>query len=148
MPMLRLAFAAFLAFATQALAADLVTTESAHDVTTTVDRLAGIMEKNGITVFARVDHAAGAAGIGESLPAMEVIIFGNPKLGTPLMQANPEIGLDLPLKVLVWDAGGTTTIGYLAPDDLKARYGIEGRDKVFETMTGALAKMTGAAAAE
>lgn len=129
-------------------AADMVVKDSAHDVKTTADRLQAAMEKNGITVFARVDHAKGAASIDQELPAMEVIIFGNPKLGTPLMQSNPAIGLDLPMKILVWDAAGATKIGYLAPEDLKARYGISDRDAVFETMTGALGKMTDGAGAQ
>ncbi len=125
----------------------LVTKQSNHDVKTTVDRLEAAVNKAGATVFARVDHAGGAAKVDMELQPMEVLVFGNPKLGTPIIQAAPEAGLDLPIKVLVWQDGDKVLIGYLEPQDLKARYGISGADKSFEMMTGALGKLTDAAAA-
>jgi uncharacterized protein (DUF302 family) len=77
---------------------------------------------------------------------MVMVMFGNPKIGTPILKAAPQSGLDLPLRVLVWDDGGVTKIGYLAPADLKARYSaFEGADGAFETMAGALDKLTNAA---
>ncbi len=125
---------------------DLVVKASNHSVAKTLDRLSEVLRSKGITVFARVNHAAGAKKIGQKLEPTELLIFGNPKLGTPLMQADRRTGLDLPLKALVWkDDAGKVWLAYTAPAALKARYGVTGRDAVFEKMTGALDKLTGAA---
>lgn len=133
-------------FTQSALAEKLVTIESQHSVKDTVDRLAAALDQRGIKPVARVDHAAGAKTVGMELPPTEILIFGNPKLGTPLMQANPEIAIDLPLKVLAWqDKAGKVWVAYTAPDALKARYGISGHDKVFEAMASALQTLTKAA---
>ena len=89
----------------------LVTTRSRHDAKTTMDRLEAAVKGAGMTVFARIDHAAGAAAVGMNLRPTEVLIFGNARAGTPLMQAQPTIGIDLPLKALVWeDAEGKSWI--------------------------------------
>jgi uncharacterized protein (DUF302 family) len=122
-----------------AVAENLVTIESKLSVKDSLDRLASTLEQRGIKVAARVDHAAGAKAAGMELAPTEVIMFGNPKLGTPLMQANPAIGIDLPMKVLAWqDKSGKVWIGYTAPETLKARYGISGQDETFKAMTGAI----------
>ena len=71
-----------------------------------------------------------------------------PKIGTPIIAANPEAGLDLPIRVLVWDDGGQTRVGYLNPETLKVRYGLDGADKALAAMGGAVAKLTDAAAAK
>lgn len=121
----------------------LVVKESTLSVKDTIDALAKALEAKGIKVVARVDHAAGAKAAGMEMAPAEVIMFGNPKLGTPLMQANPEIGVDLPMKVLAWqDASGKVRVGYTAPDALKARYGIAGKDEVLATMAKALDGLT------
>lgn len=146
--MLRSALVAFAIAAAMPAAAGeaLVVKESALSVKDTLDALAKAIEAKGLKVFARVDHAAGAKAAGLDMAPAEVLMFGNPKLGTPLMQAKPEIGLDLPLKVLAWqDASGKVRIGYTAPDALKARYGIAGKDEVFATMAKALDGLTAAA---
>jgi uncharacterized protein (DUF302 family) len=115
--------------ATTAQADDLVVKDSVYGVKETFDRLEGIFKKKGVTIFARINHAAGAAKAGARLAAAEVILFGNPKLGTPLMQSQAEIGIDLPMKVLVWqDAGGKTKLAYTPADVLAKRHGI--RDDV------------------
>lgn len=136
-----------LAISPAAQAADkLMVKQSQHSVSVTLDRLSAIMKEKGITVFARIDHAAGAKKAGIDLKPTEVLIFGNPKLGTPLMQANRQIGVDLPLKALAWeDDDGKVWLGYTRPMALKERFGISGRDEVFKKMTGALDKLTGAA---
>lgn len=124
----------------------LVVKQSPHTVSKTLDRLTAIMQKKGITIFARVDHAAGAKKAGLDLKPTQLLIFGNPKLGTPLMQANRHIGIDLPLKALAWeDDDGKVWLGYTAPSALKDRFDISSRDEVFKKMTGALDKLTGAA---
>ena len=126
----------------------LVVKASPYGAGETLDRLAEVLTAKGITVFARVDHAAGAAKVGQELAPTQLLIFGNPKLGTPLMQANRKMGLDLPMKVLAYEQDGKTWIAYVRPDELKARHGIGDRDKVFQTMTGALDNLTNAAIAE
>jgi uncharacterized protein (DUF302 family) len=131
-----------------ALAADdLVLKESKRDVKATIDALTAALEKAGIKIVARVDHAAAAQNAKMELRPTTLLIFGNPALGTPLMQSTQKIGLDLPMKVLAYtDDAGKTWIAYQKPDALKARHGISGKDDIFAKMTGALDKMTGAAA--
>lgn len=112
-------------------------------VTKTLDRLGIALERAGITVFARINHAKGAKKAGLELQPTALIIFGNPKLGTPLMQSNQRIGLDLPLKALAWqDTDGSVKLGYTDPAWLAKRHGIADRDAVFKKMTGALNKFT------
>ena len=139
------------AVATPAVAADgVIVVASANDVKTTMDKLEKVLTSKGITIFARIDHAAGAKSIGQTLRPMELLVFGNPKLGTPLMQSNPTIGLDLPQKFLVWeDAAGDVFVSYNAPDYLAQRHDIGDQDEVFGRITGALnAFATAAASAE
>jgi uncharacterized protein (DUF302 family) len=119
-----------------------VTRESAASVTETADRLVAAAEGAGATVFARVDHAAGAAAVGEELPPTTLVIFGNPRIGTPILQADRRAGLDLPLRVLIWEEDGATMLGYEEPDALKERYGIAGADEAFDAMRGALENLT------
>jgi uncharacterized protein (DUF302 family) len=122
-----------------AAAESLTTVESKFPVKETLDRLSAELERRGIKVAARIDHAAGAKAVGMELPPTEVLMFGNPKLGTPLMQSNPAIGIDLPMKVLAWqDKAGKVWIGYNAADDLAARHGIKDRDEAVKAMAGAL----------
>ena len=93
----------------------------------TMDRLEIAVKAKDLTVFARIDHAAGAAGVGLSLRPTEVLIFGNAKAGTPLIQSVQTIGIDLPLKALVWqDASGDTWLSYNDPAWLAARHGLSG----------------------
>ncbi len=138
---MRIAAAAVLAslLVTPALSEQLVTFESKFGVKETLDRLTAELDKRGIKVAARIDHAAGAKTVGMELPPTEVLMFGNPKLGTPLMQSAPAIGIDLPMKVLAWqDKAGKVWIGYTAPDALKARHRITDRDEVIKAMAAAL----------
>lgn len=124
----------------------LIVKQSAYPVSQTLDRLAEVLKNKGITVFTRIDHGAGAKSAGLALKPTQVLIFGNPKLGTPLMQANRHIAVDLPMKAVAWeDDDGKVWLGYTSPDALKARFGIEGKDAVFAKMTGALDNFTAAA---
>jgi uncharacterized protein (DUF302 family) len=106
------------------MAADgLITLSSSHGPKDTMDRLAAEITARGMTVFARVDHAAGAADAGLPLRPTELLIFGNAKGGTPLMQSDQTIGIDLPLKALVWqDASGRTWLSYNDPGWLAKRH--------------------------
>jgi uncharacterized protein (DUF302 family) len=126
-----------------------ISLQSPHDAATTIDRLEAALEEAGIAVMGRVDHAANAEGADLDLPPTSLLIFGNPRLGTPLMQSERTIGLDLPLKALAWeDAEGRVWLSYTDPAALAARYGIDDRSEVFDRMTGALNTFTGRAVAE
>jgi len=122
--------------------------ESAHDVTTTVDRLAAAVEAAGAKVFARIDHAKGAASVDMELAPATLLIFGNPKLGTPAMQAAPTMGLDLPLRVLAYRDGDTVWLAYHAPAEVAAQHRLPANHPAILKMTGALAKLTAEAAAK
>jgi len=103
----------------------LVATQSPHKTRDTMDRLESVLKRKDMTIFARVDHAAGAAKIGKSLRPTEVLIFGNPKGGTPFMECSQTVGIDLPLKALVWeDANGQVWLGYNDPAYIAARHGV------------------------
>ena len=106
------------------MAADgLMTIRSSHGPKDTMDRLEAEVRAKGLTVFARIDHAAGAAAAGLSLRPTELLLFGNAKGGTPLMQSIQSIGIDLPLKALVWqDGAGNTWLSYNDPSWLAKRH--------------------------
>lgn len=104
----------------------LITMQSSLDPEATLRRLEAILQAKGLTVFAKVDHAAGAAQISMPLRPTTLVIFGNPKGGTPLMQAAQTSGIDLPLKVLVWqDASGVTWLSYNDPTWIAKRHGLQ-----------------------
>ena len=147
MRMLILAVTGFFAW-TSVAAADMVRIESAHDVATTIDRLDAAVQGADAKVFARIEHAKGAASVGMDLAPSAALIFGNPKLGTPALQAGPTMGLDLPLRVLAYSAGGKVWMVYHAPADVAAMHGIPADHPAIMKMTGALAKLTGKAAAK
>ena len=124
----------------------MITKRSGSDFRITVDRFADVLKKKGITEFARIDHSALAAKDGLVLRNTLVFVFGNPKLGTPLMQSNQQTGIDLPLKVLVWDdEKGQTWVGYHAPQEIAARHAISDRTAIIEKMDGVLDGLTSAA---
>ena len=102
----------------------------------TMDRLAAAVTTRGISIMARIDHAAAAAAIGMELRPTEVLIFGNPRAGTPLMQAVQTVGIDLPLNVPVWQEGdGMTWLAYNDPQRLAKRHGIDaGLDRTLHAM--------------
>jgi len=111
-----------------------------HAPKAVMDRLAVSVAAHGMTVFARIDHAAAAKEVEMVLPPTEVLIFGNPNGGTPLMQAAQTLGIDLPLKALVWqDNAGKTWLGYNDPRWLAERHGVTGHEKMLEAMTKTLA---------
>ena len=118
--------AILLALPLQAAAADgMVTIKSAHDVATTISRLQEVVESKGMNVFGRVDHAGGAAKADIELKPTELLIFGNPKVGSPLMRCSRSIAIDLPQKALVWeDDDGVVWLAYNDPEyqeNLKTR---------------------------
>jgi uncharacterized protein (DUF302 family) len=113
----------------------LVIASSAGSVAETIDRVLDALGSRGIHVFARIDHAAGARAAGLELADEEVVIFGDPRAGTPLMQSDPQLGYELPLRLLVWDAGGQTMIGYRPPTELELDYEVTDRVDVLQRMT-------------
>lgn len=141
-------FTAILVVATNVGAAGgMHTLQSSHSVAATVDRLEKGVTGAGFRVFARIDHAAGAQSIGMPLPPTQLLIFGNPKGGTALMQSERTVGIDLPLKYLVWeDVDGKVQIGWNDPAWLVARHHIDDKAPVVGKMTGALDKFANEAA--
>lgn len=134
---------------TPSLAQDLTVRESKFSVKETLDRLAAELDKRGMKVAARIDHAAGAKTAGMDMLPTELVMFGNPKLGTPLMLSAPAIGIELPMKMMAWqDKAGKVWIGYVAPNVLKERYRISDRDEQFKTMHGALDGLSKAASGQ
>jgi uncharacterized protein (DUF302 family) len=102
----------------------IVNTRSAHSVDETVARLEGLLSAKGVALFALVDHGGEAAKVGLRMPPTKLLILGNPKAGTPLMQAAPTTAIDLPLKLLVWeDAQGAVWISHDSPQYLQRRHG-------------------------
>ena len=103
----------------------IVTKPSNHTVEQTVARLTGLLEAKGITLFALVDHSGEAAKVGMNMPPTKLLVFGNPKAGTPLMLAAPSVAIDLPLKILVsQDAQGKVWLSYNSPAYLQERHGL------------------------
>lgn len=124
----------------------LVEVQSAHDVETTAGRLQAALNKAGMKTFGVVDHAKGAGSVGLSLPPTRVVIFGNPKAGTPLMRCAATVAIDLPMKALIYeDANGSVWYAYNDPEYLKTRHAMTGCDQVLTRISGALAKFASAA---
>ena len=144
------AILAGLGLTTMVHAADgLVVVKSPHSVAATLDKLTTVLESKGMNIFGRVDHAAGAAASDLELRPTSLLMFGNPKIGTPLMQCSQSIAIDLPQKMLAWqDEDGQVYLGYNDPAFLKSRHATEGCDEVFEKVSGALANFAKAATAE
>jgi uncharacterized protein (DUF302 family) len=102
-----------------------ITLPTEFSVQTVADRLDGIARKRGLTVFARVDHQAGAAEAGLEMQEAQLLLLGSPKAGTPIMSAAPLMALELPLRVLVWaGADGRTWVSFTDPDWLAERYSV------------------------
>jgi len=124
----------------------MISKKSAHSVAATIDKLEGILKEKGLTIFARIDHAAGAKKAGLDMRPTELLVFGNPKLGTPLMKASQTTALDLPQKALAYQAeSGDVFLVYNDPAYVSSRHKIEGADPVLKKITGALDAFTSAA---
>lgn len=133
--------------ASPVLAADVTRVAATGSVAAVMDRLEAAVTGAGATVFARVDHGAGAASVGMDLAPAQLLIFGNPALGTPAMQADPLAGLYLPLKVLAYeDAEGAVWLAYEPPAETFGDLSVPKDAEVLAKMAGALGKLTAAAA--
>jgi uncharacterized protein (DUF302 family) len=137
---------AFALMVSTAGAADgLIAVKSPYSAKETMDRFEAVVKERSLNVFARIDHAAGAAKVGKSLRPTEVLIFGNPQGGTPFMECAQTVGIDLPLKALVWqDASSQVWLGYNDPTYLARRHDTEDCP-VAGKLAKALAGMTSAA---
>lgn len=127
----------------------LVVKMSSHSVTETLDRLSKTLEENGLTIFTRIDHAANAKNAGMTLAPTQVLIFGNSKLGTPLMQESRTTAIDLPQKALAWeDDEGKVWVAYNHPAWLAERHGLNAREDVLAKIGSALDSFISQAAAK
>lgn len=126
----------------------LTTIPSSFGPKETMGRLEAGIRAQGMQIFVRIDHAAGAAAVGLDLRPTEVVLFGNARAGTPLMQLEQTLGIDLPLKALVWqDATGKTWLSYDEPQWLVQRHGIgDQAERIVERMAAALGKVANDAA--
>ncbi|WP_018148774.1 DUF302 domain-containing protein [Henriciella marina] len=133
--------------ADQPAAQALVAENSAHDYATTVTRLQSALEARPVTIFAKVDHAEGARGAGMQLAPSALFIFGNPQAGTPLMQANPALGLELPMKILVLETENGVQILRQDISAVLRQYGVEAASvnaaQIEETLAGIVAEAAG-----
>lgn len=132
---------------TMAIASDsLISLKSAHSVTETANRFESLLKEKGLTVFTRINHQENAENINQKLAPTQVIIFGNPKVGTPLMQCSKTVAIDLPQKALIWqDQQQQVWLSFNNPDYLKARHNIQGCEKVLTKISGVLTKLGQAA---
>ena len=127
--------------------AGLVEAEAPHDVATVVARLTAALRARGVTLFATIDHAAGARAAGLELPEEVVLVFGSAAGGTPVMQADPRAGIDLPLRMLVWADAGRTRVAYRDPAELAGRYELAGATDTLDRLRGLLEQLAGVAVA-
>jgi uncharacterized protein (DUF302 family) len=111
----------------------------------TLEKLKDAIIKGGNTIFAEIDQAAAARSVGMALRPTTLIVFGNPKGGTPLMEAFPLVALDLPLKLLVWEESGEVNVSYVPVSKIAARYSVTGMDTRIETIDRAVDSLIGAA---
>lgn len=139
-----------LIFSSSVLAAEsLISVESRYSVKETADRFEQILANKGLTVFARINHSENASNVNLDLAPTEVVIFGNPKVGTPLMLCSKTVAIDLPQKALFWeDNKGQVWLSYNNPKALKERHGIKGCDQLVTKISHVLGRLSEAATSE
>ena len=124
----------------------IINVKSSHEVKATADRLENALKQKGMTVLIRINHAEGAQKVGIKLRPTELVVFGNPKVGTPLMQCSQSTAIDLPQKALVWeDSEGQVWLSYNDPNYLVERHGITGCAEVIKKIEKALSNFAKAA---
>ena len=127
----------------------MISKQSQFDVSTTLDRLEAALNEKGIKPMARVDHAAASKGVDLELRPTQALFFGNPRLGTPLMQSDQTAGLELPMRVIAWeDEDGISWLGYHSPQVMFERLELAGVSEVVAKMTAVLDALTGYAVKE
>jgi uncharacterized protein (DUF302 family) len=118
-----------------------IVTASRFDYDETVRRLFDALQRHQLTVFAQIDHAGAARRVGLELADEQVVVFGNPKAGTGLMRSDPLVGVELPLRILVWDGGEGIRVGYNDPLELAERYEVGEQRPTLEAMSALLAEL-------
>lgn len=126
----------------------MIVKRSASGYRETVGRLSDAIERRGLTVFGVIDHAAAAREAGLDLADEEVVVFGNPRAGTPLMQGDPRIGIELPLRMVVWADAEGVALGYRDPRELAADYDVAQHELTLEQMATLLADLSREAAGD
>jgi uncharacterized protein (DUF302 family) len=128
--------------------AHLIVKQSASAHAQTMGSLVEAIERRGLTVFARIDHAAGAREVGMELAEEQVVLFGSPRSGTPLMQSDRRIGIELPLRMLVWQDGEDVQLAYSDPRELTSGYDVTAHRPILEQMATLLAELAAEAAGQ
>jgi uncharacterized protein (DUF302 family) len=124
-----------------------IVTRSSSGYAATAERLIEAIDDRGLTVFARIDHAAAAREAGMELAAEEVVLFGNPRAGTPLMQTDPRVGVELPLRILIWEDAEGAMLGHRDPRELAREYDLRPHHETLERMAALLDELVASAAA-
>jgi uncharacterized protein (DUF302 family) len=124
----------------------MIVTPSPHPYEETCRRLTEAIERRSLTVFTRIDHAAGAREAGLEMPDEQVVVFGNARAGTPLMISDPQVGIELPLRVLIWAGEGGVSLGFRDPRELDGAYAISGHAQTLEQMATLLGEVVAEAA--
>ena len=124
----------------------LIASPSPYDIAETVDRLAAVADARGMSVYARIDHGAGARAVGLELPEDELTLAADPRVGTLLIQGEDE-GSELPLRVLVWVSVEGTQVGFPDPEEVAAAFRLDGRMDVLERMRAGLEELVAEATA-
>ncbi|MGA2453882.1 MAG: DUF302 domain-containing protein [Solirubrobacteraceae bacterium] len=124
----------------------MIVTPSSLSYHATMRSLVEAIEQRGLTVFAQIDHAAGAREVGLELADEEVVLFGSPRSGTPLMRADPRIGIELPLRMLIWREGEQVLLGHSDPRELASVYDVSGHEQTLEQMATLLDALAAEAA--
>ena len=116
----------------------LVEVESPHNAEKTMTLLREVVQEKGLNIFTEIDHSAGAENAGLDLEPVSVLIFGNPNVGTKLMQADPRMGIELPLRILVWESDGKTYMGYFDPEGFIDNYELDEELQILQNIRKAL----------
>lgn len=125
----------------------MIVQRSAHDHPETMRRLTEAVQERGLTIFARIDHAAGAREVGLDLADEQVLLFGSPQAGTALMQDDPRVGIELPLRMLVWADDQGVAVGYEDPRDLVGRFAVSAHASTLDAMAQLLSALARAVCA-
>jgi len=126
---------------------DVIVRRSASGYAATAERLIAAINDKGLTVFARIDRATAAREAGLELAAEEVVLFGNPRAGTPLMQTDPRVGVELPLRILLWEDAVGAFLGHRGPRELAREYDLQPHHETLERMAALLDELVDSAAA-
>jgi uncharacterized protein (DUF302 family) len=124
----------------------MITTRSQFGQAETLTRLIAAVQERGMTVFAHIDHAAGARAVGMELADEDVLLFGNPRAGTLLMQSDPQIGVELPLRILVWTEPDGVMLAYHDPRELAKRFDLVTQRSLLDSMVSLLGEVASTAA--